>query len=104
MLIACLSKYSLFINLISNLAREEKLPTYNTNGIKNMKDRSTWRRRNQKTRDIIKTKLEMWGVGSNFGMERFWHGWCGEKESSEHDLECKKVKEIVERNHKKNGW
>ena len=37
----------------------------------------------------------MWDVGSNFGMER--ECWCGEKESSEHVLECETVKEIIEK-------
>ena len=37
----------------------------------------------------------MWDVGSNFGMER--KCWCGEKESSEHVLECERVKEIIEK-------
>ena len=46
-------------------------------------------------REIIKTKLEMWNVGSNFGMEM--ECWCGEKELSEHVLECKKVGEIIEK-------
>ena len=40
-------------------------------------------------REIIKTNLEMWAVGSNFGMER--KCWCGEKESSEHVFECERV-------------
>ena len=46
-------------------------------------------------REIIKTKLEIWDVGSNFGMER--KCWCGEKESSEHVVECERVKEIIEK-------
>ena len=43
----------------------------------------------------------MWDVGSNFDMER--ECWCGERESSEHALEYKKVKEIFERNGEKEG-
>ena len=46
-------------------------------------------------REIIKTKLEMWDVGSNFGIER--KCCCGEKESSEHVLECARSKEIIEK-------
>ena len=46
-------------------------------------------------REIIKAKLEMWNVGSNFEMER--KCWCEEKESSEHVLECERVKEIIEK-------
>ena len=37
----------------------------------------------------MKTKLEMWDVGSNFGMER--ECWCG------HVLECERVKKIIEK-------
>ena len=37
----------------------------------------------------------MWDVGSNFGMEK--KCWCEEKESSEHVLECERVKETIEK-------
>ena len=34
------------------------------------------------SREIIKTKLEVWEVGRNFDMEK--ECWCGEREPSEH--------------------
>ena len=40
------------------------------------------------TRDSVKTKLELWNLGKNFGRESYY--WCGEKESGENALECKK--------------
>ena len=52
-------------------------------------------------REMIKTKLEMWDIGNNLGKERVC--WCGELESTEHILECEKVKEIMEKNGEK-GW
>ena len=38
-------------------------------------------------------------MGSNLGMER--DCWSEERESSEHVLECEKVKEIIEKNEDK---
>ena len=37
----------------------------------------------------------MWDIGNNLGKEK--HCWCGEQESSEHILDCKKVKGVIER-------
>ena len=40
----------------------------------------------------------MWDIG-NLGKERYC--WCGEQESSEHVLDCEKVKEIIEKDSEK---
>ena len=47
-----------------------------------------------------KTKLEMWDIGNNWGKERYC--LCGEKETTEHILECWKVREIVKKKAAKN--
>ena len=36
----------------------------------------------------------MCDIGNNMGKEK--HCWCGKQESSEHILDCKKVKEVIE--------
>ena len=50
-------------------------------------------------REMMKTKLEMWDIGNDIGNERYC--WCGNLESSEHILECCKVKEIIDKNEEK---
>ena len=49
--------------------------------------------------EIIKTRLEMWDIGKNLGKERFCY--CGGKETTEHILECIKVREVIKRKAKK---
>ena len=49
--------------------------------------------------EIIKTTLEIWDIGKNLGKERCC--FCGEKETTEHILECIKVWEVIKRKVKK---
>ena len=37
--------------------------------------------------EVLKTRLEMWDIGRNFGKERVCKG-CGEDETTEHVMEC----------------
>ena len=46
--------------------------------------------------EILKTKLEMWDIGRNYGKERKCKG-CQQEERTEHIVECWEVREKMSR-------